>query len=98
MAEGAAKEGRPRRWKKPRHRCGRMWNIRSTLYSERIYSGIGKVRYRGLAKNGQQLYILFRTLANLVIGSRTVTTVKKRAARPSVAAKNRRQNRWHCVE
>src|SRR5450756_1544590 len=32
-----------------------------------------KVRYRGLAKNGQQLYILFG-LANVVIGSRTATT------------------------
>ena len=31
-----------------------------------------KVRYRGLAKNGQQLYILFG-LANVVIGSRTAT-------------------------
>jgi len=33
----------------------------------------GKVRYRGLAKNGHQLYILFG-LANVVIGSRTVAT------------------------
>jgi len=32
-----------------------------------------KVRYRGPAKNGQQLYILFG-LANVVIGSRTATT------------------------
>jgi IS5 family transposase len=32
-----------------------------------------KVRYRGLAKNGQQLYILFG-LANVVIASRTATT------------------------
>jgi IS5 family transposase len=32
-----------------------------------------KVRYRGLAKNGPQLYILFG-LANVVIGSRTATT------------------------
>lgn len=32
-----------------------------------------KVRYRGLAKNGHQLYILFG-LANLVIGSRTATS------------------------
>ena len=32
-----------------------------------------KVRYRGLAKNGQQLYILFG-LANVVIGSRMATT------------------------
>jgi len=32
-----------------------------------------KVRYRGLAKNGQQLYILFG-LANVVIGSRRATT------------------------
>jgi IS5 family transposase len=32
-----------------------------------------KVRYRGLTKNGQQLYILFG-LANVVIGSRTATT------------------------
>ena len=31
-----------------------------------------KVRYRGLAKNGHQLYTLFG-LANLVIGARTVT-------------------------
>jgi IS5 family transposase len=31
-----------------------------------------QVRYRGLAKNGQQLYILFG-LANVVIGSRTAT-------------------------
>ena len=31
-----------------------------------------KVRYRGLAKNGQQLYTLF-ALANVVIGGRTVT-------------------------
>ena len=31
-----------------------------------------KVRYRGLAKNGQQLYIFFG-LANVVIGSRTAT-------------------------
>ena len=31
-----------------------------------------KVRYRGLAKNGHQLYMLFG-LANLVIGARTVT-------------------------
>ena len=29
-----------------------------------------KVRYRGLAKNGQQLYILFG-LANVLIGGRT---------------------------
>ena len=32
-----------------------------------------KVRYRGLAKNGHQLYILFG-LANVVIGSRTATS------------------------
>jgi IS5 family transposase len=32
-----------------------------------------KVRYRGLAKNGHQLYTLFG-LANVVIGSRTATT------------------------
>ena len=32
-----------------------------------------KVRYRGLAKNGHQLYTLFG-LANVVIGGRTVTT------------------------
>ncbi len=32
-----------------------------------------KVRYRGLAKNGHQLYTLFG-LANVMIGSRTVTT------------------------
>jgi IS5 family transposase len=32
-----------------------------------------KVRYRGLAKNGHQLYILFG-LANVVIGSRTAAT------------------------
>lgn len=32
-----------------------------------------KVRYRGLAKNGHQLYTLFG-LANVVIGSRTVTS------------------------
>jgi IS5 family transposase len=32
-----------------------------------------KVRYRGLAKNGQQLYTLFG-LANVVIGSRTATS------------------------
>jgi len=32
-----------------------------------------KVRYKGLAKNGHQLYTLFG-LANVVIGSRTVTT------------------------
>jgi IS5 family transposase len=32
-----------------------------------------KVRYRGLAKNGHQLYILFG-LANVVIGGRTATT------------------------
>ncbi len=32
-----------------------------------------KVRYRGLAKNGQQLYTLFG-LANVVIGSRAATT------------------------
>src|SRR5882762_882143 len=32
-----------------------------------------KVRYRGLAKNGHQLYILFG-LANVLIGSRTATT------------------------
>ncbi|NOS72000.1 MAG: transposase, partial [Verrucomicrobia bacterium] len=31
-----------------------------------------KVRYRGLAKNGHQLYTLFG-LANVVIGSRTAT-------------------------
>ncbi len=31
-----------------------------------------KVRYRGLAKNGHQLYTLFR-LANVVIGGRTAT-------------------------
>ena len=34
-----------------------------------------KVRYRGLAKNGHQLYTLFG-LANVVIGARAVTTVK----------------------
>ena len=32
-----------------------------------------KVRYRGLAKNGHQLYTLFG-LANVVIGGRAVTT------------------------
>ena len=32
-----------------------------------------KVRYRGLAKNGHQLYTLFG-LANVVIGGRTATT------------------------
>lgn len=32
-----------------------------------------KVRYRGLAKNGHQLYTLFG-LANMIIGSRTATT------------------------
>ena len=32
-----------------------------------------KVRYRGLAKNGQQLYTLFG-LANVVIGGRRATT------------------------
>ena len=32
-----------------------------------------KVRYRGLAKNGQQLYTLFG-LVNVVIGARAVTT------------------------
>ncbi len=37
--------------------------------TSRIYSGIGRVRYRGLAKNGHQLYTLFG-LANLVIGAR----------------------------
>jgi len=35
--------------------------------------GHRKVRYRGLAKNGHQLYTLFG-LANVVIGSRTATT------------------------
>ena len=35
--------------------------------------GHRKVRYRGLAKNGHQLYTLFG-LANLVIGGRTDTT------------------------
>ena len=32
-----------------------------------------KVRYRGLAKNGHQLYTLFG-LANVMIGGRTATT------------------------
>jgi transposase, IS5 family len=32
-----------------------------------------KVRYKGLAKNGHQLYALFG-LANVVIGNRTATT------------------------
>ena len=32
-----------------------------------------KVRYRGLAKNGHQLYTLFG-VANVVIGGRTATT------------------------
>jgi len=35
--------------------------------------GHRKVRYRGLAKNGHQLYTLFG-LANVVIGGRAVTT------------------------
>jgi IS5 family transposase len=43
------------------------FHIRKNLFRQR------KVRYRGLAKNGQQLYTLFG-LANGVIGGRTATT------------------------
>jgi len=34
--------------------------------------GYRKVRYRGLAKNGHQLYMLFG-LANVIIGARSAT-------------------------
>jgi IS5 family transposase len=40
-----------------------------------------KVRYRGLAKNGHQLYILFG-LANVVIGSRTATSGQNHELNP----------------
>ena len=48
-----------------------------------------KVRYRGLAKNGPQLYSLFG-LANVVLGSRTATA-QKNGWRAAAVAKNRRR-------
>src|SRR5450432_1001115 len=70
MAEGAAKEAVKAVEKAKasvRAYVEHPFHIVKNLFRHR------KVRYRGLAKNGQQLYILFG-LANVVIGSRTAIT------------------------
>ena len=70
MAEGAEKEARKvveKAKASVRAFVEHPFHILKNLFRHR------KVRYRGLAKNGHQLYTLFG-LANVVIGGRTVTT------------------------
>ena len=70
MVEGAEKEARKAMEKAKaavRAFVEHPFHILKNLFQHR------KVRYRGLARNGHQLYTLFG-LANVVIGGRTITT------------------------
>ena len=66
LAEGAEKASASKPWEKAKAvRAGVCGT--SLSHREESYFGHRKVRYRGLAKNGHQLYTLFG-LANVVLG------------------------------